>query len=347
VGGLVTGLFRVLLGLFMPWYFKYVLFDVGKPYVAGEIGAGEAWSRMGWISLLLGGLMVVHFGATLGRFYFPHRAAASAIRDIRYRLFRHLQRLSLGFHARRPTGTIVARVIADVQAAQQAFDMIMIQLSQQALTAVVVASTMLLVDWQWGLVALTTAPVFVVTARLVRRPMRRATRRQRETVERMSGHVQERFGMIREVQSFTAEPREERQVLDDAEELRRHTLRQQLLGGVVHSVSENTRLLGLAIVLSFGVYRISFGDDPEGALEALPIFFMYAGRVMGPMNFFARVYTRLQGRRPRPTGCSTSSTPNRISSMPNGPSRWNWSGRRRCGSITCRSRTRRTGRWWR
>ena len=73
-------------------------------------------------------------------------------------------------------------------------------------------------DWQWAAVAFATTPVFVVTARLIRRPMRRAARRQRETVERISGHVQERFSMIREVQSFTAEPREERHVLDDTTE---------------------------------------------------------------------------------------------------------------------------------
>ena len=292
-GGVATGLLRITLGLFMPWYLKYMIDDVGRPFVAGEISGAEAWSRWGWVTALLGGLMVVHWAATLGRFYFPQRAAASAVRDIRYRLFRHLQRLSLGFHTQRPTGTIVARVIADVQAAQQAFDMIMVQMSQQVLTAVVVTVTLFWMDWEWALVTFATAPLFVLTARLVRRPMRRATRKQRETVERMSGHVQERFGMIREVQSFTAEPREARHVLDEAEELRRHTLRQQLLAGLVHAVSEITRLLGLAVVLAFGLYRITRGGAAEETLKMLPVFFMYAGRVMGPMNFFAQLYTRL------------------------------------------------------
>ena len=294
--GVVAGLFRIALGLFMPWYIKFAIDDVGKPYFDGRITAEQAWSRWGMITLLLGGLMLLHWAATLGRFYFPQRAAASAIRDVRFRLFRHLQRLSLGFHDSRPTGTIVARIIADVQAAQEAFDMIMIQLSQSLLTAVTVTATLFWLDWQWALVSFATTPVFLTVTRLIRRPMRRATRQQRETVERMSGHVQERFAMIREVQAFTAEPREERRVLDDAEELRQHTLRQQLLAGVVHAAGEVTRLLGLAIVLSFGIYRITSSDPTttKATLGMLPLFVMYTARVLQPMNFFARLYTRLQ-----------------------------------------------------
>jgi len=293
VGGVVTGLVRIGLPLFLPYYLKYVIDSVCQPFIDGQIDATEAWSRQGWISLLLGGMMVVHWGATLGRYYFPQRAAASAIRDIRFRLFRHLQRLSLGFHSRRPTGAIVARVTADVEAAQQAFDMIMIQLSQMLLSAAVITAVLFWIDWQWALVVFATTPLFLVTTRLLRRPMRRATRKQRETVERISGLVQERISMIREVQSFTAERHEERQVRSEAETLRRHTLRQRLLGGFLVAASEVTRYLGWALVLAFGVYRITAGAE-NVTLGDLPLFAMYAGQVLSPMQFLADLYTRLQ-----------------------------------------------------
>jgi len=292
-GGMVTGLVRMGLTLFMPWYVKYIIDDVAKPFLDGQIAAAEVWSRMGWVSALLGGIMAVHCVATLGRFYFPYRAAASAIRDIRFGLFSHLQRLSLGFHAKRPTGGIVARVIADVEAAQQAFDMILIQLSQQILRAAVITVILFWLDWQWALVAFVTTPLFLITTRLVRRPMRRATRKQRETVERISGLVQERVAMIREVQSFTAERHEERQVLDEAETLRRHTLRQRLLAGLLHAATEITRFLGLAAVLLFGVYRITTGGG-AATIGALPLFYMYTAQILHPMQFFADLYTRLQ-----------------------------------------------------
>ncbi len=294
LAGFVTGLARMGLGLVMPWFLKYVIDDVGTPFVDGQLSADAVWSRIGWIALAFAAAMVIHWGVTLGRFYYPFVAAASAIRDIRFRLFQHLQRLSLGFHTQRPTGSLVARVIADVEAAQQAFDLILIQLSQMILRAIVITVILFSLDWQWALVAFATTPIFLVTTRLVRRPMRRATRRTRESVERISGLVQERFSMVREVQAFTAERHEERQVLGEAETLRLHTLRQRLLAGFVTAATEITRLTGLIIVLVFGLYRITHGGGGEVTLGMLPLYYMYTAQLLQPLEFFANLYTQMQ-----------------------------------------------------
>ncbi len=120
----MAGVARMALMLFMPWYLNYIIDEVATPYQTGALGADVAWSRFWWVTSILGGIMVIHCAASLGRSYFPWRAAASAVRDLRFQLFRHLQRLSLGFHTKRPTGGIVARLIADVEAAQQVFDVV-------------------------------------------------------------------------------------------------------------------------------------------------------------------------------------------------------------------------------
>jgi subfamily B ATP-binding cassette protein MsbA len=293
LGGLITGLMRMGMFLLMPLFLKYVIDSIATPYLGGEITTSELWSRIGWLLMLVGGVMIMHGGATIGRIYFPHRAAASAIRDIRFRLFRHLQRQSLGFHTTRPTGGIVARVIADVQAAQQAFDVVLVQLSQMILQSVVILTIFFITDWQWALVALSITPLFVVTTRLLRRPMRKATRQQRESVERISGRVQERIAMIREVQSFTAEPHEERHVLNEAETLRRHTLRQRLLAGTLHGASEITQQTTLVVVVVFGLYRLTQPDSQITTGDII-MFWEYTRRLLQPMQFFARLYTQMQ-----------------------------------------------------
>jgi len=292
LGAVITGLMRLVLWLSMPIFMKAVIDHVAKPYVDGVITFETAWTRFGWMAAAIGCIMFVHFFASVGRQYFAFRATASAIRDIRFRLFRHLQRLSLGFHTQRATGGIVSRVIADVQSAQQSFDLIMVQLSQQVLRTVVIVGTLLYLDWVWALVTFAVTPLFVVTTRAVRRPMRRATRKQRETVEEMSGLVQERFAMIREVQSFTAEPDEERRVLGHAEELRRQTILQQLYNGLMVGSADITRFLAHNIVLAFGVYRITTGS--EATLGDLPLFYMYTAQALQPMQFFANLYTQMQ-----------------------------------------------------
>jgi subfamily B ATP-binding cassette protein MsbA len=296
-GGVAAGLQRMILHLTIPVFLKLAIDWVGTPYLEEEIAFEEAWWRLG---LLLGGLgllMFQHFFASLGRTYLVHRAGASAVRDLRFDLFSHLQRLSLGFHTQRATGGIVARVIADVESAAQAYDLVLIRLSQQVLRAGVIVVILFWTDWLWALVAFGSTPLFLLTTHLVRRPMRQATRMQRETVERMSGLVQERFSMIKEVQSFTAEPYEERQVLGEAETLRRHTIRQQLYNGLMMGGTEITRFLGLAIVITFGICRITgaVGGQPgQVTLGDLPLFYMYTQQALQPLQFFANLYTQLQ-----------------------------------------------------
>jgi len=292
VVGFIGGLQRMALGLWMPMLVKRVVDEIGTPFYSGKIDIEEAWARAGWLAAITLVILVFHAPATVARMYCPHRAAANAVRDIRYMLFRHVQRLSLGFHKQRASGGIVARIISDVEAAQQSFDLLLVQFSQMVLNAIIITIIFFLTDWVWALVAFAATPLFVVTSTLVRRPMRKATREARESVERISGRVQERMTMIREVQAFTAERMEEQQVLDEAEELRRHTLRQRLLTGFMSASTEITRHLGLTIVLMFGVYRITSGSA-EATIGSLPMFYMYTAQLLNPLQFFANLYTSL------------------------------------------------------
>ena len=295
-GGIVTGLQRMILHLSMGLFLERSINWVGTPYIENEIDFETAWTRMSIMLGVMAVLLIQHFFASLGRTYLSHRAAASATRDIRFDLFSHLQRLSLGFHTQRATGGIVARVIADVQSAQQAYDLVLIQMGQHVMRAAVILVILLWMDWQWALVAFAFTPLFALTTHLVRKPMRQATRQQREKVEEMSGLVQERFAMIREVQSFNAEAYEDQQVLGRAEQVRRHTMRQQLYNGLMMGGTEDTRFACLTVVVTFGIYRMTTlpADAARDVIGFLPAFYFYTMQALHPMQFFANLYTQMQ-----------------------------------------------------
>jgi ABC-type multidrug transport system fused ATPase/permease subunit len=289
--GILAGMGRKVLELFVPLMLKYLIDNVGTAFLEGQIDGRQAWLRTGGAMLALVGVLLFHGACTMGRYYFPYQAAASTVRDLRFRFYSHLQRLSLCFHAKRPTGALVARVMADVEMAQNIYDTFLIQLTQQLFQGGVAVYTLLWFDWQWALVCFATTPLFTVVTRIIRRPLRRATRLQRQSVAEISGLVQERLAMVREVQAFTAEAHEEQQVFDHAEQLRRHTVRQNLLSGVFMGGAEVTRYVGQAIVLGFGIYRILSGGATVGDLT---LFSSYATQLLFPFQFIADVYTRLQ-----------------------------------------------------
>lgn len=288
LGASVSGLIRMVLPLYMPTFVKNVIDNVlTAPGLNREERLHAMWSMLPVLALIL----VVHAGVTLGRIYWSQVAATNAVRDIRYYLFDHLQRLSLEFHHQRPTGAIVSRVMNDVNTAQSAFDMIFILASQQVLLTFVIAGYLLFRDWQWTLVSFVTLPVFILTTRLLREPVRSASRQVLETNSRISGHLQERIAMIREVQSFTAEDYESRRVQGQVRVLRGHTLRQAFLNAVLVAASEITRTLGLVVMLVFGVYRVLSGHATIGDVTA---FYLYVGMLLAPIEILSNLYTTLQ-----------------------------------------------------
>ena len=166
----------------------------------------------------------------------------------------------------------------------------LIQSFQQLLIAGVSCSLMLMHDWRWALVSLSTLPVFLITTRLVRRPMRRASRETLESTSRISGQVYERMAMIREVQAFTAEIHEKKRVRREVEMLKRYTLRQQFFSALMLAASEITRFSGIMVMLCYGAFRVMHGHATVGD------FVMFAGyqtMLLGPLDFFSNLYTQL------------------------------------------------------
>ncbi|MHB9026091.1 MAG: ABC transporter ATP-binding protein [Armatimonadota bacterium] len=310
----VGGLIRMVPNfIFLPWFVGQVLdtvlgdvrrapsgvqviFSMMLPGLKSLValvmapGENERLLTLWALVVLFALIMILHIPASLARLYSAQIAAVSAIRDIRFQLFDRLQRLSLAFHATRPTGSIVARMMTDVGTAQNVFDVIFIQLFQQILIATTILLFMFTRDWAWTLVSLGAVPIYLICTRLVQRPLRRASREMLESISSMSGYMQERFGMIREVQAFTAETHEKRHLRREVESLRKYTLRQQLLNTLLVTASEVTRFSGSVLLVVFGVYRVMGGHATIGDVTA---FFLYQTQLLGTLEWFSNTYANI------------------------------------------------------
>ncbi|MBV9864309.1 MAG: ABC transporter ATP-binding protein [Abitibacteriaceae bacterium] len=287
IGACITGLIRMVLPLYMPAFVKNV---IDRVLNAHGLNYAQRMHLLWGMMPLLALILTIHAGATLGRIYWAQVAGTNAVRDIRYLLFDHVQRLSLEFHNQRPTGGIVARLMNDVTTAQNAFDLLFIQGSQNVMQAVVITGYLVWRDWQWALVSFATLPIFIITTRLLRQHVRTASRQVLETNSRISGHLQERISMVREVQSFTREDYESRRVQRQVRVLKGYTLRQFFLNAILLASSEITRTLGLVVMLVFGVHRVLHGNATVGDVTA---FYLYVGMLLAPVDFLSNLYTNL------------------------------------------------------
>jgi ATP-binding cassette subfamily B protein len=130
-----------------------------------------------------------------------------ALYDIRLRLFRHLQTLSLDFYERERTGRIVARMTNDIEAMATLVTNGLVTLVTSVITLVGVAVVLALLDWRLALATLVVAPLLGVAANAFRTRSTAAWRLVRERATVVTVQLQEALAGARTIQAFRAQPR--------------------------------------------------------------------------------------------------------------------------------------------
>src|SRR5262249_16478538 len=117
--------------------------------------------------------------------YLSAWVAERFVLNLRARVFKHLQRLSLTFFEKRQLGDILSRLTGDVNAIEQ----LLLSGVNQALTYLFqiffFAGALFVLDWRLALAALAAAPVFLLLARFFAKRIKTASRERR----RRSGSI--------------------------------------------------------------------------------------------------------------------------------------------------------------
>ena len=115
-------------------------------------------TRLWWIvgAFLVAGLL--NWGMSYVQTYLTGWVGERILADLRIGLFRHLQRLSLGFYERNRAGVINSRLTNDVEAIDQLVTDGVTSLVQNTLTLVGSAIILFFLDWRLALQTMTVIP---------------------------------------------------------------------------------------------------------------------------------------------------------------------------------------------
>ena len=146
--------------------------------------------------------------ASYYRNYWAGIAGNRLIFELQCKLFSHLQRLPHAFFDRNPSGAIVSRVLNDVQQAHELVNSALIDVWMDAVSLGLVVVVLFAMDWRLALVALCIAPVWVTFMRYFSPRIKAVSHRMQETLESISGEVQERVAGATTIKSFGREEHE-------------------------------------------------------------------------------------------------------------------------------------------
>ena len=127
--------------------------------------------------------------------------------DLRRDIFRHMQRMHVGFFDVHPVGRLVTRLTSDVDAINDMFTDGVLAIVNDAFMLTVMAAVMLAINWWLALLAFAVLPLILIVTRIFRDHVRESYRRVRTAIARINSFTQEHISGMSVVQLFNREER--------------------------------------------------------------------------------------------------------------------------------------------
>jgi ATP-binding cassette, subfamily B, bacterial len=219
--------------------------------------------------------------------YFTGWTGERILADLRNTLFRHLQRLSLGFFERNRAGVLISRLTNDVEALDQLVTDGVTSLFQNTLILIGSAAILFWLDWKLALATLAVFPLMTVATAVFRIISARAYRAVRERLGLVTATLAEDIAGMRVVQAFTRQPANERHFREVNAHYRAANQVTVVTNGLYFPFVDFLSTAATAIVLGYGGYRYFDGSISVGTLLA---FMLYLSNFFDPVQQLSQLY---------------------------------------------------------
>jgi ABC-type multidrug transport system fused ATPase/permease subunit len=230
---------------------------------------------------------LANLGTSAAQTYFTGWTGERILADLRNRLFRHLQRLSLGYFERNRAGVIISRLTNDVDALDQLVTDGVTALVQNTLLLIGSAAILFWLDWRLALATLAVIPAMAVATAIFRIRSSRAYRAVRERLGLVTATLAEDIAGMRIIQSFTRETGRRRHFEEVNSHYREANQQTVLNNGLYFPFVDFLSAVATAVVLGYGGYLVAGGEVSVGTLFA---FILYVSNFFDPVQQLSQLY---------------------------------------------------------
>jgi ABC-type multidrug transport system fused ATPase/permease subunit len=234
---------------------------------------------------------VVYGVCTYAQTYLVGWVGQRALRDLRLKLFAHLQSLSIGFYSRNRAGWLISRMTNDVEALDQLVEDGLATLIQSSLTLIGVIAILLVLDFHLALLTFLALPLLFLAALAFRIASADAYRLTREKIATITAYLAETLSGIRVVRSFGQERRhidEFRQLNEANRDANMTTVK--LNAAYFPAVELLSALVTVEILVIGGIEAIN-GHTSTGVVFA---FIAALNNFFDPIQQLSQLYTTYQ-----------------------------------------------------
>lgn len=281
-------LLLAIIGPFRPW----LIGEVVQKYIV-ETQNGE--ELLTWTLVILGILLlegVLQFVSN----YFSNLFAQSIIRDIRQQLMGHILKFRIRYFDKTPVGSLVTRLISDLEAITDVFSSGMMAIVGDLLMLVFVISGMFFVDWQLALLTLVPIPLLIMATRIFARVVRGTQMQESVQVTKLNTFVNERLTGISVVQLFGREKIEADQFDAINKDHRQAHVNAVWAYSIFFPIVELLSSMSIALLLVWGALQVSgrSSSEIEGMYGTIFSFILWIYMLYRPIRQMADKFNILQ-----------------------------------------------------
>ncbi len=205
-----------------------------------------------------------------GVFYFVYSyllewVGQCVIRDLRERLYIHLNELSLSFFHHTPTGELISRIINDVTLLQGAVSHALIRILRDFVSVIGLLVVIFIMDWRLALMSMIFLPMAAAPIVIFGKKFRRVSTRYQKSVGDATNILHETIGGTRIVKAFCMEKEEEKRFTRQIQHMFDTLMTETKYRCLSHPMIEFLGGVGIALIIWFGGMQVLKGTSTMGS----------------------------------------------------------------------------------
>ena len=284
---LIISLLAVPMTLIFPLPIKLLVDSVLGPqplpgYLAVFVGSQVSKTFALWLAIsILMAAAVLTYLQNLVNVWYSNKVGNRMTLDVRTRLFRQMQRLSVAYHDTMGAADSAYRTLNDAPMLRSFGIDSLIPLTTSILTLGAMILVMVFLDWQLALIALLVSPVMFLLTFVFRPRIRAGWRKFRASESAAMAVAQESLGASRLVKSYGQEERKNKELVSHYDASLSASLKVQVDSAVYSLLIGILTAAGLAAVLYIGIGHVQTGVLTLGSLLVVNY---YVTQLYGPLR---------------------------------------------------------------
>ncbi|MFY9485839.1 MAG: ABC transporter ATP-binding protein [Bacillota bacterium] len=266
------------------------LFNVIQGYASSSATGSEAADSLRLLNVTALTVVAVYVAKsvfTYGQTYLSYFLGQRVAVDLRDKLFRHVQRLSMSFHERQRSGEIVSRFTNDVSVIQNALINGATDLISQTAVLVGALVRVFLLNWRLALLMVVMMPLVTGLVGRLGKRVRTLTSLVQAKIADATSILQETLSGIRVVKAFTMEDLEIERFARENENAFELGMKSARIGASMVPAIEMLAVVGLSFVLWLGGREVLAGRLSIGDVIS---FLLLIAVAAAPLSNLSRIY---------------------------------------------------------